>query len=55
MKDLDDDLLDALREGKPFPDLVEILRQYKQCGVSQQAVFDKLSAIWMQFGCQEED
>jgi hypothetical protein len=54
MKDFDDELLDALVQGKPLDDLLDILRRYKESGVSQQAVYDKLMAIWMQFGCGDE-
>jgi hypothetical protein len=54
MKDLDDELFDALDRGKPFDDLLDVLRRFKQRGVSQRAVYDKLTAIWMQFGCGDE-
>ena len=54
MKELDDELLDSLDKEEPLDHLLEIVRQFKQCGVSQRTVYEKLMAIWMRFGCGDE-
>ena len=54
MKELDDELFDSLDKGEPLDHLLEIVRQFKQCGVSQRTVYEKLMGIWMRFGCGDE-
>jgi hypothetical protein len=51
MNELRASLLDKLTHRAPFRDLLDVILQYKNRGVSQRVAYDVLEDLWREKGC----
>ena len=52
---LRDEIVAALKRGASRADLLTIVLQHKERGVSQRVSYDTLQNIWMELGCHEDE
>ena len=49
------DFLNALRTGKDYDALMELVRRYRVQGLSHDAAYETLHEIWLEYGFDKKD